>query len=263
MYNKKNKSLFVSPHLDDAVLSCGGLIHKMCEAHSVVYVVSIFTGLPNPKSLSEAAIEFHRSIQLGDNAIEVRCSEDLKVSKFLKYHPIHLGLFESQYRQNEQGEHTYKSLDSIFKGQLEEEKTCILQLAPMIKDLLRSHSFDDIYVPMGVGNHIDHLIVRHVLEKVGKEGSLCDDLIYYEDMPYACYEGHVVPERHFKKKMKAYLEPLSETNFNTKIKGISLYKSQINMLWQSQDNMVKSYIDYSHSTSEDKGKLYERYWTNS
>jgi len=262
MHNKKNKFLIVSPHLDDAILSCGGLIHKLCEALSTAYVVSIFTGLPDPKSLSEAAKEFHRSIQLGDNAIEVRCNEDLNASKFLKYHPIHLGLFESQYRQNEQGDHTYKSLDDIFKGQLEDEKRCILQLTPIIKDLLCFHSFENIYVPMGVGNHIDHLIARHVFEEVAKEESLCDYLIYYEDMPYTCYEGHVVTERHFKKKMKAYLEPLSKTNFNAKIKGVSLYESQVNMLWQSQDKIAKSYIDYSRSISEDKGTIYERYWKN-
>lgn len=261
MHNKKKKFLFVSPHFDDAVLSCGGLIHKLSASETLTYVLTIFSGLPDPTTLSDAAKEFHNDIQLGDNAIEIRRAEDLNASDFLGYHPIHFDFLESQYRQNPNGGHIYKKLDDIFTGKLEDEQKCIEQLILKMKDFLSLHSFDAIYIPTGVGNHIDHLIARFVIEEISKkEESLSEKVIYYEDMPYACYLGQVFSENYFRKKIQTYLEPLSEFNFKAKMEAIALYESQINMLWDGHKKMINSYKNYSRYLSNDKGEIYERYW---
>ena len=38
--------VYLSPHLDDAVLSCGGLIHRQVVAGQRPLVVTIFAGTP-------------------------------------------------------------------------------------------------------------------------------------------------------------------------------------------------------------------------
>jgi LmbE family N-acetylglucosaminyl deacetylase len=38
--------VYLSPHLDDAVLSCGGLIHRQVRAGQPPLVITLFSGQP-------------------------------------------------------------------------------------------------------------------------------------------------------------------------------------------------------------------------
>ena len=42
----KNRLLFISPHMDDAVLSCGGYIGKLADNDYPVMVLTLFCGSP-------------------------------------------------------------------------------------------------------------------------------------------------------------------------------------------------------------------------
>lgn len=42
--------------------------------------------------------------------------------------------------------------------------------------------FDQIYVPLGVGCHVDHILTHLVFEPWAAR----DQLLYYEDAPYCC-----------------------------------------------------------------------------
>ncbi|MHA1303522.1 MAG: PIG-L deacetylase family protein [Candidatus Heimdallarchaeaceae archaeon] len=49
--------IFLSPHLDDAVASCGGLIAKLVEQGNKVIVATFFTKSPD---LSKIPSKFHK-----------------------------------------------------------------------------------------------------------------------------------------------------------------------------------------------------------
>ena len=54
--------IFISPHLDDAVLSCGGGIARLTCSGERVTVVTIFTGDQSPgEPLSTLAVRSHAS----------------------------------------------------------------------------------------------------------------------------------------------------------------------------------------------------------
>lgn len=55
------KILIISPHLDDAVLSCGDLINKYVKEGYQVDVLTIFSGSVDENSLSDAAKQFHNN----------------------------------------------------------------------------------------------------------------------------------------------------------------------------------------------------------
>ena len=51
--------VYLSPHLDDAVLSCGGMIHRQAQAGERVVVVTVCAGDPPPGPLSDFARSLH------------------------------------------------------------------------------------------------------------------------------------------------------------------------------------------------------------
>ncbi len=253
------KILFVSPHLDDAVLSCGGLISKEVRLNnSEVYVLNIFTGLPEANNLSDAAIQFHQSCGLGPNAIEIRRKEEIAASKELGFIPLFLDQFESQYRFNEIGKHFYASFDEVFEGKAEKEGKLISILEQEIADIQEKNRFDAIFIPLSIGNHVDHVITRKSIENLSKTNLFTDKIKYYEDMPYA-HQG-VQGSPYIDNSLSPALELIHDIDYQRKLHAIGMYASQARMLWQDKDHMIKVYEEYSSFISNQTEVYYERYW---
>ncbi|MBN2499463.1 MAG: PIG-L family deacetylase, partial [Anaerolineales bacterium] len=53
------KLIYLSPHLDDVALSCGGLVWEQAQAGMAVEVWSVCAGDPPPGELSEYARSLH------------------------------------------------------------------------------------------------------------------------------------------------------------------------------------------------------------
>jgi LmbE family N-acetylglucosaminyl deacetylase len=82
----------VSPHLDDAVFSCGDLI----RAHPGATVVTVFAGGPaawNAPSPWDAAAGFGP----GEDVVAARRREDAAALRALGAHPVWLPFWDSQY----------------------------------------------------------------------------------------------------------------------------------------------------------------------
>ena len=71
----ENGVVFLSPHMDDAVLSCGGTIHRLNRRKVPVEVVTVFTGSPTGE-LSPLAKWMHNAWGLPYNAVVYRREED-------------------------------------------------------------------------------------------------------------------------------------------------------------------------------------------
>jgi len=85
--------IFLSPHLGDAVLSCGGMIYQLAQAGQAVQVITILAGDPSPAPLSPFAQSLRDRWQadpaarrgedvkaltlLGAEAIQVVCTQRL------------------------------------------------------------------------------------------------------------------------------------------------------------------------------------------
>ena len=70
--------IYLSPHLDDIVLSCGGMVWQQVQAGDVVEIWTIFSGDAPPGPLAGFAQELHARWQTGPEASAVRRAERQK-----------------------------------------------------------------------------------------------------------------------------------------------------------------------------------------
>lgn len=186
--------VFLSPHLDDAAFSCGGLLSSLSgRARSVV--VSVFTeAAPPPHTL--ATRSFLRQAGVPD-ALELyarRRSEDEKALGSLGCDVVHLGLQDALFRRRKVSAavpswmrravpelvHRYPTyrLD-IARGRISgSDREMIAAVAREVAALVRDVGAGVVFLPLGVGRHVDHLITRIA----GQD--LPTRKIYYAEAPY-------------------------------------------------------------------------------
>ncbi|WP_433292113.1 PIG-L deacetylase family protein [Pseudonocardia sp. CA-142604] len=185
--------LFLSPHLDDAVLSCGALIAEFAPRRPIT-VATMFTAAgPAPHTL--AAWSFMRQCAASDAAtlFEDRRAEDRDVIREIGADPVHLGETDALYRRRSVPEsverlgarvpelvHRYPTFRfDIAKGRVSRgDRTLIRQLRARVAELISQTASELVFCPVGVGRHVDHLITRAVGDVAGER------TIYYSDFPY-------------------------------------------------------------------------------
>ena len=84
--------IYLSPHLDDAVLSCGGRISQQTARGEKVLVVTVCAGDPPPAPLSEFAQALHIRWALPFHPVAARRDEDEAALAVLGASALHLPL---------------------------------------------------------------------------------------------------------------------------------------------------------------------------
>ena len=148
------RAVFLSPHLDDAVFSCGALIAKLAQSGEGVLIINIFS-------------------EYGEKSD--RHEEESRVADFLNIDILHLGELDAVFRNK-----SYKSLLQMFSRVDSADRLSLPGLANKLKNLLVGITYDTIYAPLGVGWHVDHLLTHELSQLIGEKTKLC----YYEDAPY-------------------------------------------------------------------------------
>ena len=87
--------LYISPHYDDAIISCGGKIYSDVKEGHNVSVVTIFSEVKGP--FSDYAKSLHSYWKLTDPFLERR-NENINACKILGVENITLGLEDAIYR---------------------------------------------------------------------------------------------------------------------------------------------------------------------
>jgi LmbE family N-acetylglucosaminyl deacetylase len=155
--------LILSPHLDDAALSCPAYLQRLANDGIATMVATVFTD--------------------GVSALyQKRRAEDLKALRELGASARHLGLPDAPFRSPK-----YRDFYGIVFGRAREYRTTRRVVARHIGELIRELRPRQVLAPMAVGNHVDHRIVRDAaLLAVPLK-----DLLFYEDRPYAFVRGQV------------------------------------------------------------------------
>jgi LmbE family N-acetylglucosaminyl deacetylase len=157
--------LYLSPHLDDVPLSCSAKILSMHNGPKDVVVATIFS----------------KSDEQNKDYYEKRKSEERMALKLLGVEHFFCDFLDAPYRLS-----CYSSYDRILWGTLDEEDL-ISAIATKLINLTSSHAVSEICIPLGVGWHIDHLIVHKVGQRLCQ--SLRTRLSFYEDRPYSFVHG--------------------------------------------------------------------------
>jgi LmbE family N-acetylglucosaminyl deacetylase len=182
--------MFVSPHLDDAVLSCGALLAYLARTCPVT-VLTVFSSAARPAKWGLAARKTLRDSGVADVEAfyEERRSEDIEVLKQIGASWIHLGLTDALFRRVGEaatgtsgfGRAAYPTFRfDAARGRIASSDAGLAaELSAMIKEVAAANEAAAVFGPLGVGQHVDHLISRNAVVASGV------DAVYYSDFPYS------------------------------------------------------------------------------
>jgi LmbE family N-acetylglucosaminyl deacetylase len=230
-------TILLSPHLDDIAYAVGGSLLK--KAFPPPYkAVTVF---------SKSAYSPFSSAKLSpEEATRVRKDEDRAYFSSLGIDVIHLDLPEAYQLRG------YTSLKSIFEVRQSIDDPIFNDAAEKIHQTMASFSGGYLVMPLGIGNHVDHLIVSDACLSTGPRWRR----IYYEDLPYATsYPLSRIA------KIAYSLDHTAKPSFvelrheiQQKLRNLQLYQSQVS------GHELGVVANYATRVGRGKGS-FERLWT--
>ncbi len=232
-------TIYLSPHLDDVIFSCGGWIWEQTQKGQEVEIWTICAGDPPAGNLSELASSLHRSWDLHENVVGIRREEDRKACQVIGAVPKHLPFLDCIYRSSLGGEPYYHAEGDIFGGLNPQEADLIDNVSATLAELLPQEV--DIIVPLGIGNHVDHDLTRKAASRLGRQ------LFYYADYPYAReLEGQeILRFMDSSQEWQGINLRISETGLNKWWQAAKAYSSQIRTFWEDEGDLRREIIGFS------------------
>jgi LmbE family N-acetylglucosaminyl deacetylase len=232
-------TIVLSPHLDDAVLSCGGQIVMQTFDGQSVLVVTIMAGDPPVADLSLYAQQLHARWEITTEAAARRREEDQSACRVLRADYLHWAIPDCIYRYDQRtGETYYNSDQDIFGPVHAKEKHLQDKLAEKMANL---PGYGRILAPLSVGNHVDHQLTR-----LAAESCFRNELIYYEEFPYSAKAGAVnkviAAERD---TWHSKTVTLTQEAMEKKIEAIATYASQLSTFFRDRDDLEQQVHNYS------------------
>lgn len=215
--------IYLSPHLDDAVLSAGGWIYDQSQAGHSVEIWTIMSGAPPTKKLSPFAAYLHEQWGMSSarDVIRGRRLEDNNAAAILGAKTRHFNFMDCIYRQGRSGNWLYFN---VFTEPQPEESDLPAQIAQAVSARLKPD--DKLVCQLGIGEHVDHVTVRRAAELLGRP------LHYVADIPYLFnYPGHLKPKTA---RLKAKVERGSRTGLKVWKEAVLAYESQMHMLFKNE-----------------------------
>jgi len=178
---RRPTALFVSPHLDDAVFSCGGTIALLARTGWRVVLATVFTrSVPNPTGFA-LACQLDKGLPASADYMALRRAEDSKAAWVLGAEPLHLDLPEAPHRG-------YGSAPELFAG-VKATDGVWREVAERLEGFIEQRSPEATFAPQALGNHADHLQVVRALAELGVSG----EVLWWRDAPYATRDPRARP----------------------------------------------------------------------
>lgn len=179
-------ALFISPHLDDAAFSCGGTAARLASLGWSVVISTVFTAsVPDPRGFA-LTCQTDKGIPASVDYMALRRAEDSAACAVLGARETWLDLPEAPHRG-------YESPPELFSGVIPGDEVCVA-IEHNIANLVQRFNSDLVFVPQGLGGHVDHIqVVEAVGRVVRRTPGLEEALLYYRDTPYAMRDPEAAP----------------------------------------------------------------------
>ena len=231
--------VYLSPHLDDVALSCGGLLWSQSQQGENVAVWTICAGDPPAGDLSDFAEQLHARWGVGRSAVAVRRKEDRVACDRLGAAHKHFSIPDCIYRRAPASrEHLYASESAIFGPVHPDEMVLLAELSDSIGKQLPPHS--QLVCPLALGGHVDHRMTRAAAEALGVP------LWYYADYPYVQRSAGEIPHL-LPQGWQMQIFPLSEPAEQAWVGSVAAHQSQISTFWSDLSAMEAAIRAYSLS----------------
>ncbi|WP_345624776.1 PIG-L deacetylase family protein [Streptomyces ziwulingensis] len=164
-------AIAVSPHLDDAVFSAGGVLALLARAGWQVRVLTCFTASvadPRPFALST---QLDKGLPADVDYMALRRAEDRAAQRRLGLlPPVHLPLPEAPHRG-------YDSPAALFQPPRPDD-TVGTRLRRQLRR--RLVSADLVLAPQAIGDHVDHLLTARAVAATAPHARIA----WWRDTPY-------------------------------------------------------------------------------
>lgn len=248
-------ALFIQPHYDDVALSCGGTAAAWAQAGWAPRIVTIFASEIVHAMVGELAAHKHARWLVDDpDAVQaMRRDEDTRAAAVLGCGLRWLGLPDAIYRGDRYPD------DAALYGSLHPEEFALAaHLADELVQLPEWRPHTQVFVPLGVGDHVDHQLAFEAGRQLAARGV---EVWAYEDLPYAIHTPGARDRRLAGVAgavAQAQAVPIAQT-LDVKLEAIGAYGSQLPVIFRFTDDYREAIAAHARAAGP-AGQAAERFW---
>ncbi|MHC1740341.1 MAG: PIG-L deacetylase family protein [Anaerolineaceae bacterium] len=232
-------TIYLSPHLDDAVFSCGAIIWDQVRRHNQVEIWTLFAADAPQTPLTPFAQEIHSRWQTGSQAPAERRAEDTLACERLGAIPRYLPYPDCIYRSIPgTNDPLIQKNEDLFQPLPAVEQPLVAEIVQHLRGLVPEES--SLIIPLAVGNHIDHQITRQVGEVLTRSR------FYYADFPYSGNQPEGIHEL-VPQNSSTYHFPVNNQSLAAWQYAIEAYGTQLSTFWPSLSKMYQAVDTYANS----------------
>ncbi len=219
------RAIAISPHLDDAVFSCGGLIGALSDAGWSVTVVTVFTASVAAPDGFALACQLDKGLGPDVDYMAMRRAEDRQACAQLGAGARWLPFVEAPHRG-------YGSARALFGPRRagDDVDRAVASSLGRIADEMRP---DAILAPQAIGGHVDHRLTVRAIERLAR-----GPIVWWRDFPYV--SRGVSPAEPFADLMAKLPERCVAIDVARKARACAWYATQIGFQFGGEDGLRRA-----------------------
>jgi LmbE family N-acetylglucosaminyl deacetylase len=239
-------ALILSPHLDDAAFSCGGLAARLAAQGWRVTLATLFTAsIPQPRGFALHE-QTSRGIPPNVDYMALRRREDVEAARHLgAARVVHLPLPEAPHRG-------YPNPDAL-RGSILPFDEIVQPLTDHLRRLGHEEGPDLVLLPQGIGGHVDHRLAIQAALQAGLSGVHA----FWRDTPYVMQRGAglaAAPEVPWGASGRAWDVAVEVTAFmRPRLQACAAYRSQLGYQFGGEQRMAEAVSGYARHEGQVAG----------
>jgi LmbE family N-acetylglucosaminyl deacetylase len=253
-FDAYERVVILSPHLDDAALSCGGLLHALRGVGTLV--VTLCSGNPPPIMAPDGRGKM--PARRGHVSPRIRRAEDIAAMRAIDAAYVHLSFPDAIYlRSVASGKLIYLGARERWLAPHADDAAYIEELYRLLSRICLDLGPILLVSPLGIGDHVDHQITARVALRLAAAGA---HLLFYEDFPYVANphsgRGGDNPAAALARLQLLPTQRLFvPVDVDGKMRVLRHYASQVPVLFGSDEEMQEAILRCQH-----EGTPAEIYW---
>ncbi len=216
------------------MLSAGGLLHDWAAQGVRIEIWTLMAGFPSQQELSDFGRRMHAEwgTTTPEATVRLRRAEDREAAGTIAASCRYFDFIDCLYRRDENGKPLYT--EAIHMPIHTADTSLPGQICAAIQPALCAD--DRIICQLGIGEHVDHLLVRSAAEMLERP------LLYTADVPYVLDHPDELGPRTV--GFEGLVEPVSDAGFAAWEQAIMAYRSQLSTLFPSLEGMHERLYGY-------------------
>ncbi len=242
----RERHIYVSPHFDDAVLSCGGRICLHRERGEPVTVLTLCAGPPPPGGLSPLAHAYHAAWLESGPGAERRREENAAVLSRIGADGRECPTPDAIYRGDGSGPFYGDRRDLFGEPDARDAASVVPAWEAAVRRVAEEAGTAVVHFPLAIGGHVDHELARRVGERIGDRGP---GVAFYEDYPYVELEPDGVQTAQAKFGARLWRRETVRIDVEAKIEAARGYRTQVGPVFGCEADLDRRIRDFSAATA--------------